>query len=236
MPDIEYKFALLIDSENASSQDIETVISKLSVLGNILIKRIYGDFTTQTSSSWKKAINEYSLTPIQQFSYTQGKNVTDSRMIIDAMDILYEKHVNAFCIMSSDSDFTGIAKRLKESGCFVCGAGKPTTPPSFINSCDRFFTVREKSKTNHKTKKKETKKDVQVSKEEVLDFVKFIISSFEEPGILLSLLMASIYRKYPSFESKDYGYKKPLDFIEDHDNMFKVVYNEDGSQTIYLKD
>ena len=236
MSNVEYNFALLIDSENASSQDIGDVISQLSVLGNIIIKRIYGDFTTQNSSSWKKAINDFSLTPVQQFSYTSGKNVTDSKMIIDAMDILYGGHVNAYCIMSSDSDFTGLAKRIKESGSFVCGAGKPSTPLSFVNSCDRFFTVREKIKTTKKTKKNEKKTELQKSKEDILEFMKFIISTFEEPGILLSRLMGSVYRKYPNFDSRLYGFKKPLDFIEDHKDIFRVRYNEDGSQTIFLKD
>jgi len=219
----ERRFALLVDSENASPSDIKELIEQLNVLGNILYKRVYGDFTSMQSSSWKQPINEFSLTPIQQFSYTNGKNATDSKMIIDAMDILYSGHVNAFCIMSSDSDFTSIAKRLKESGIFVCGAGKATTPQSFVTSCDRFFTLldgKEKkaklgSLSAEKSKQPEAQPD-EVKEEIVIQHIKRIFSSHDDPEILLSNLMNTIYRTFPNFESKDYGYKRPIDFFRKH--------------------
>lgn len=141
MEEKNYTIALLIDTENVSSKYISVLMKELIALGKVTYKRMYGDFTVQARSNWRELVNQYSITPVQQYSYTQGKNVTDSKMIIDAMDILYTGNVDAFCIMSSDSDFTGIAKRLKESNMFVIGAGESKTPASFINACDRFFKL-----------------------------------------------------------------------------------------------
>lgn len=141
MEEKNYTIALLIDTDNVSSKYISVLMKELIALGKVTYKRMYGDFTAQARSNWRELVNQYSITPVQQYSYTQGKNVTDSKMIIDAMDILYTGNVDAFCIMSSDSDFTGIAKRLKESNMFVIGAGESKTPASFINACDRFFKL-----------------------------------------------------------------------------------------------
>ena len=230
---MDYNFALLIDSENASPATFKQVIQQVNTLGNILVKRIYGDFTLASSSSWKSIINEFALSPIQQFSYTKGKNVTDSKMIIDAMDLLYGGHVNAFCIMSSDSDFTGIVKRLKEDGIFVVGAGKDTTPISFVNSCDRFITLKEQGK-------KKSKKSVTtvVNEEVIINTAKEVIRNSDENEILFSILMAAIYRTFPSFDSKDYGFKKPIDFFN---AINEFVINKDingkvGTEVISLNE
>lgn len=130
--------ALLIDAENISPKYIKTIIDEVSMYGTPAYKRIYGDWTAPDMVSWKKVLLEHNLTPIQQFSYTQGKNASDSAMIIDAMDILYTKNVDGFCIVSSDSDFTRLAARLRESRMFVIGMGESKTPTAFKSACDTF--------------------------------------------------------------------------------------------------
>lgn len=130
--------ALLIDAENVSPKYIKTIIDEVSMYGSPAIKRIYGDWTSPDMSSWKKALNEHNIQPVQQFSYTQGKNASDSALIIDAMDILYGKNVDGFCLVSSDSDFTRLAARLRESRMFVIGMGESKTPTAFKAACDTF--------------------------------------------------------------------------------------------------
>ncbi len=130
--------ALMIDAENVSPKYIKTIIDEVSMYGTPAYKRIYGDWTSPDMSSWKKVLLENSLTPIQQFSYTQGKNASDSAMIIDAMDVLYTKNVDGFCLVSSDSDFTRLASRLRESRMFVIGMGESKTPTAFKAACDTF--------------------------------------------------------------------------------------------------
>lgn len=130
--------ALLIDAENVSPKYIKIIIDEVSMHGTPAYKRIYGDWTSPEMSSWKKVLLEHNLTPTQQFSYTQGKNASDSAMIIDAMDILYTKNVDGFCLVSSDSDFTRLAARLRESRMFVIGMGESKTPMAFKSACDTF--------------------------------------------------------------------------------------------------
>lgn len=132
------KFALLIDADNTSFNYMSTIIKELTNEGIITIKRIYGDWTNPTLDGWKKVLLENSILPIQQYSYTTGKNATDSAMIIDAMDILYSGNVEGFCLVSSDSDFTRLAARLRESGMVVIGMGRKHTPKPFVVSCNQF--------------------------------------------------------------------------------------------------
>lgn len=130
--------ALLIDAENVSPKYIKVILDEVSMYGSPAYKRIYGDWTSVEMASWKKLLNEHNISPMQQFSYTQGKNASDSSMIIDAMDILYAKNVDGFCIVSSDSDFTRLASRLRESRMFVIGMGESKTPTAFKSACDTF--------------------------------------------------------------------------------------------------
>lgn len=131
--------ALLIDAENVSPKYIKVILSEVSMYGTPAYKRIYGDWTTNEMSSWKKVLSEHNIQPIQQFRYTQGKNASDSALIIDAMDILYAKNVDGFCLVSSDSDFTRLAARLRESRMFVIGMGESKTPTAFKSACDSFM-------------------------------------------------------------------------------------------------
>ena len=137
----EKRFALLIDADNVSAKYIKPIIDELSKYGTVTYKRIYGDWTLTLHAKWKDALLENSITPIQQFGYTQGKNATDSAMIIDAMDILYTRSVEGFCIVSSDSDFTRLASRIRESGLTVVGMGEKKTPVPFRKACDIFTTL-----------------------------------------------------------------------------------------------
>lgn len=134
----ELKLAVLIDAENIASKYIEVILSEANALGNIIYKRIYGNWTSHQMSSWKNLILDYSIQPIQQFNNTNGKNSSDSSLIIDAMDLLYLGRLDGFCIVSSDSDFTRLAARLRESGMFVLGMGEQKTPRSFISACNKF--------------------------------------------------------------------------------------------------
>ena len=136
--DKEMKLAVLIDAENVASKYIGVILSEANVLGNVIYRRIYGNWTTPQMGAWREAILEHSIQPIQQYSNTSGKNATDSALIIDAMDLLYLGRLNGFCIVSSDSDFTRLASRLRESEMFVLGMGEQKTPRSFISACNKF--------------------------------------------------------------------------------------------------
>lgn len=152
----KFNIAVLIDGDNAQPKLIKEIIEEVSVYGKATIRRVYGDWTNPQMNSWKEKINQYSISPIQKFSYTSGKNSTDSSLIIDAMDILYAGNMEGFCIVSSDSDYTGLAKRIREEGLFVMGIGKRTTPIAFVNSCE-IFTFTENLIIEENTTLKEEK-------------------------------------------------------------------------------
>lgn len=151
------RFAILIDADNISAKYIQYILDEISNHGVATYKRIYGDWTKPTSASWKDVLLENSITPIQQYGYTTGKNATDSAMIIDAMDILYSKNVDGFCIASSDSDFTKLSSRLRESAMFVIGMGERKTPKPFIASCNQFKYLDVLAEVAKKTKEEEQK-------------------------------------------------------------------------------
>lgn len=163
MSDNKFNIAVLIDGDNAQAKLIKEIIEEVSIYGKATIRRIYGDWTTPQMNSWKEIINQYSINPIQKFSYTTGKNSTDSSLIIDAMDVLHAGNIDGFCIVSSDSDYTGLAKRIREEGLFVMGIGRRNTPIAFVNSCEIFtFTenltsevVTEAIESEEETKSKE---------------------------------------------------------------------------------
>jgi uncharacterized LabA/DUF88 family protein len=135
------RLAVLIDAENAIARLIEPLLNEVAKYGTANVKRIYGDWTTPNLSSWKSSLNKFAIQPIQQFRYTSGKNASDSALIIDAMDLLHSGNVDGFCIVSSDSDFTRLASRIRESGLRVYGFGEKKTPEPFVRACDRFIYV-----------------------------------------------------------------------------------------------
>ncbi len=131
--------AVLIDADNAQASVIEGLLAEIARFGEASVRRIYGDFTSPNSAQWKKVLNQFAIKPIQQFAYTTGKNATDSTMIIDAMDLLYTRRFDGFCLVSSDSDFTGLALRIREEGLSVFGFGEEKTPDAFRNACHKFI-------------------------------------------------------------------------------------------------
>lgn len=160
-----FNIAVLIDGDNAQAKIIKEIIEEVSKYGKVTIRRIYGDWTTPQMNSWKDILNNYSISPIQKFNYTTGKNSTDSSLIIDAMDILHGSSVQGFCIVSSDSDYTGLAKRIREEGLFVMGIGRKSTPIAFVNSCEIFtFTENLYPENEIDTTKKEKVKEKAESK------------------------------------------------------------------------
>lgn len=252
MENNNYTIALLIDTENVSGKYLAALKEELNVLGKVTYFRMYGDFTSQSSQSWKGLVNDYAITPIQQYHYTTGKNASDSRLIIDAMDILYSENVDAFCIMSSDSDYTGLVKRLKESNIFVIGAGERKTAPSFVKACDRFFYLEEllekenggkvlkakkkKKKTTKNAKRKEVEEettlDVLLPKEEVVEFAIKILENNNGP-YPLSQLMQKIYQNFPDFNFKNYHVRKAQDFF--NDDKFLISKGKSTELLIELK-
>lgn len=197
------RFALLIDADNVSAKYIKPIMAELSKYGTITYKRIYGDWTLSLHAKWKDALLENSITPIQQFSYTYGKNSTDSAMIIDAMDILYTGQVEGFCIVSSDSDFTRLASRLRESGRTVIGMGEKKTPAPFRKACD-IFTVLEllvKAERNEKTS------GPVMGKAEVEQAVVDIVVDNQNNGKATGLgeIGSRLQKRYPDFDVRNYG-------------------------------
>ena len=207
-------FAVLIDGDNIPSAHVKEMMAEIAKYGNPTIKRIYGDWTKPHLSKWKNLLLENAITPIQQYGYTTGKNATDSAMIIDAMDILYSGKVNGFCLVSSDSDFTRLATRLREAGMQVLGIGERKTPNPFIVACDKFIYV-EILKSQHDEKETESEKQSstgsidKITRKEI-DLIRTSISdlSDEDGWTYLGDLGNLIQKKQPNFDSRNYGFEK----------------------------
>ncbi len=210
--------AVLIDADNIPSRQIKEMMQEIAKYGNPTIKRIYGDWTSPYLGKWKRLLLENAITPIQQYGYTVGKNATDSAMIIDAMDILYSGKVTGFCIVSSDSDFTRLATRLREAGMQVIGIGEKKTPNPFIVSCDKFIYLEilggdeeDDETAGPKTQKKSTKKrapDKITAKEEKL-IISTIEDLAEEDGwAFLGDVGSLLLKKQPNFDPRNYGFQK----------------------------
>lgn len=229
------QFALLIDGDNAQASLIPEILKSLSKYGDPIIRRMYGDWTKQQMSSWKSLSNTYSIQPVQQFSYTTGKNSTDSALIIDAMDILYTTDVTGFCIVSSDSDYTRLATRIRENNLFVLGIGRKTTPVSFKNACNEFiFTESLKTPKKAKKKKKKTKMSQQLQNmskadRKILTLLQkaFDISAKTQGWVHLGALGKSINEVNPKFSYKDQGYSRLSTLLEAYPKFVEV--RKDGT-------
>ncbi len=210
--------AVLIDGDNIPSNYVKEMMEEIAKYGNPTIKRIYGDWTNPSLSKWKNVLLENAITPIQQYAYTQGKNATDSAMIIDAMDILYSEKVQGFCLVSSDSDFTKLATRLREAGKVVYGIGEKKTPNPFIVACDKFIYIEilhkeEESPTGAKSAQKAnfdkiTAKDI-----------RFIASTIEDVAdddgwAFLGDVGGLLVKKQPNFDARNYGFQKLTPLIK----------------------
>lgn len=237
MSETKFNIAVLIDGDNAQAKLIKEFLEEVSKYGKATVRRIYGDWTVQNMNSWKDTVNQHSINPIQKFSYTTGKNSTDSALIIDAMDILHSKIVDGFCIISSDSDYTGLAKRIREEGLFVMGIGRKGTPIAFVNSCE-VFTFSEnlipppppatealpKKHAGKKGQKTTLKKSFPAIDMNTIDKA-FEISTNEDTGTDISKVGLSLRKIDPSFDPRTYGFKTLTQLFESLDK-YVVLKNE----------
>lgn len=214
----EKRFSLLIDSDNISAEYVKKILDELTKYGIVTIKRCYGDWTSSNSNKWKNVLLSNSIQPMQQFAYTSGKNATDSFMIIDAMDILYSDNVEGFCLVTSDSDFTRLAARLREAGKTVIGMGETKTPDAFVSACDRFIylnNITGKKKDKGEKEKARPMKQIEEAILEILDENEDAGKSMTDIGEVGSRLQ----KKYPEFDVRNYGYSKFSTFCE---NLKKI--------------
>lgn len=218
----DLRLAVLIDADNIPYRSVKGIMEEVTKYGNPTFKRIYGDWTNPHLIGWKKVLLENAITPFQQYSYTSGKNSTDSAMIIDAMDILYTGRVDGFCLITSDSDFTRLATRLREAGMKVFGLGEKKTPEAFRSACDKFIYIeilspKEKPVFSSKTKSK-------VSKKEAISKIDKNLNNLVASGIndiadengwaYLGELGNHLIRRQPDFDPRNYGFNKLMELIK----------------------
>ncbi len=214
------RIAILVDGDNARAKLMKPILEEVSKYGKVTIRRIYGDWTLPYMNMWKDTLNDLSFNPIQKFSYTTGKNSTDTSLIIDAMDILHDKIVDGFCIVSSDSDYTGLAKRIREEGIFVMGIGEKKTPNAFVQSCE-IFTYCENimpdiEKEKHQGKNAQTKvKKTQLQTVD-LDLINkaYEMSLSEGSETHISHVGSNLRKINPSFDPRAYGFKNLTQLFE----------------------
>lgn len=246
----EKRFAVLIDADNVSAKYIKYILDEIANYGVATYKRIYGDWTKPSAVSWKDVLLENSVTPVQQYGYTVGKNATDSAMIIDAMDILYSGNVEGFCIVSSDSDFTKLASRLRESGMLVVGMGERKTPKPFIAACNQFkyldvLAEAEKSiefvsKQDETKIKEETKSISEIKKENTdLDNIKAAIlkmmNEVDEADQRMNMgeLGSRLVKRYPDFDVRNYGDTKLSKFLRKFD-FLEIKSDGKGGSSMWV--
>lgn len=237
------KIALLIDGDNAQPSLISQILAETGKYGSVTIRRIYGDWTKANMSGWKDTLNNYAIQPIQQFRYTIGKNATDSAMIIDAMDILHGGMVEGFCIVSSDSDYTRLATRIRETGIFVMGIGKSTTPKAFVNACNVFIYTENlvtETKSVEKKQKEKTLKDrpkVVEKNDPIQLLTKAIEMAMQEDG-WANLATAGFYLHQldPGFDPRSYGHKQLSSLFKSFPEKFELKFQSDaGITTIFVR-
>jgi uncharacterized LabA/DUF88 family protein len=237
----DIKIAVLIDADNVPSGQVKEMMEEIAKYGNPTIKRIYGDWTKPQLVKWKNVLLENAINPMQQYGYTSGKNATDSAMIIDAMDILYSEKVNGFCIVSSDSDFTKLATRLREAGMLVIGIGEKKTPDPFIVACDKFIylEILQKPEEEAPDQNNKTTPSPQVDKisPKVIRLISSTISDLAEDDgwAFLGDVGNLLQKKQPNFDARNYGFQKLTPLIksisafeieqrENQKGRFKLIY------------
>jgi uncharacterized LabA/DUF88 family protein len=237
------KIAVLIDADNVSDKYIKYIFDEISNHGTPTFKRIYGDWTTPQLASWKKVLLNYSITPIQQYSYTTGKNSTDSALIIDAMDILYSDNVDGFCIVSSDSDFTRLAARLREDGMYVIGMGEKKTPTPFIAACEKFKYLEvlaaptaAPTQDNAKKEGPTPTQDGMASINELIETIKVIVTetSDDDGWAFLGEVGKRLNKRYPDFDTRNYGHTKLTPLISSL-KQFEIQSRKSSRPHITLK-
>jgi len=239
----DLRLAVLIDADNIPHRLIGGILEEIAKYGVPTFKRIYGDWTKPHVSNWKGVLLDHAITPVQQYSYTTGKNSTDSAMIIDAMDILYTGRVDGFCLVSSDSDFTRLATRLREAGMKVFGMGEQKTPSAFRASCDKFIYIEILSKEEEEVSPKEIKREEAPKKEKVIrkpdaSLIKLLTTSVndiadENGWAFLGELGNLLLKKRPDFDARNYGFEKLLPLIRSLRN-FEIDERETTRKNIKL--
>jgi hypothetical protein len=243
----DLRLAVLIDADNIPYSNVKGMLEEIAKYGTPTFKRIYGDWTKPTVSGWKSVLLQNAITPVQQYSYTQGKNATDSAMIIDAMDILYSGKIDGFCLVSSDSDFTRLATRLREAGMKVIGIGERKTPKPFIVACDKFIyieiinsaigaqeplTLKKKrgQPVRSKQKTEETEQQIQIRKTKNLISSSITDLADENGWAYLGDVGSLILKKEPDFDPRNFGFAKLTPLIRSFD--FEIDERDSGLNNI----
>jgi uncharacterized LabA/DUF88 family protein len=235
------RLAVLIDADNAQPAISERLLSEISKYGIASVKRIYGDWTTPTLSGWKAVLLEHSIHPIQQFRYSVGKNATDSAMIIDAMDLLYTKRFDGFCLVSSDSDFTRLASRIREEGLLVYGFGEMKTPKAFVSACTKFiFTEVLRFQEDVGVTVKPTTANKLKGDTKLVTLLRSALEAASDDSgwAQLGVVGQNIVKQAPEFDPRNYGFRK-LGELAIATNLFEVderVSRDGHSRTIFIRD
>jgi hypothetical protein len=236
------RIAILIDGDNAQSSLLPQMLVETGRHGQVTVRRIYGDWTTNSMNSWKDTLNYHAFQPIQQFRYTIGKNATDSAMIIDAMDILHAGVVDGFCLVSSDSDYTRLATRIRETGIFVMGIGEKKTPKAFVNACDLFVytenLVEEKKATQQRRSPSRAKKSKAEEEKEEPDPMPVLSQAFEmavgqDGWARLDVMGNAIYQVDPGFDPRTYGHKQLSRMLNKLKDKFEMRTQDIEGQNIF---
>ena len=233
----ENRIAILIDGDNAQASLIEQIVVESSRYGNATIRRIYGDWTSTSMKSWKDTLNSYAFQPFQQFSYSVGKNATDSAMIIDAMDILHANQVDGFCLVSSDSDYTRLATRLRESGKLVVGIGKNLPPRAFVSACDVFIYTENLEQRERQKRQAAAKQKMSKEEQSLIDNIEDAIETAgtdDEGWARLSEVGTALRRIDPGFDPRSYGAKQLASVIRNRKNYFEIK-KLTGKSTIVVR-
>jgi hypothetical protein len=252
----ELKLAVLIDADNVPYSNVKGMMEEITKYGTPTTKRIYADWTKPNANGWKSVLLEHAITPIQQYSYTVGKNSSDSAMIIDAMDLLYSDKVDGFCIVSSDSDFTRLAIRLRESGMKVIGIGEKKTPNSFIVACDRFIYIevldgaikKKKTKTvastpvtDTKETKKTTEKEATIKIDnQTIELIEDTIDAIgdDDGWAFLGDVGNLIVKKKPEFDPRSYGFSKLTPMLKSLTDILEIDERDSdkkGIKHVYVR-
>ena len=244
--DNQDKIAVLIDGENISSRYIKLIIDEITAIGVPTYKRVYGDYTNPSVNAWQDELRSYALTPVFQFNYTKGKNASDSAIIIDAMDILYSGNVDGFCLVTSDSDFTKLALRLREAGMKVIGMGEQKTPTSLVSACETFkfldllynedASTDDDSESDDGAKGKADKKAMPSKKQLRREIISIIDTKGDEDGWIDHSVIGSLLgQRYPGFDPRNYKYKKLSSLIESYGCFETKKESKKGSTNVYFR-
>jgi hypothetical protein len=225
--DIDRRVAILIDGDNAQASLIEQILVEAGKFGNATIRRVYGDWTTPNMNSWKDILNIHAFQPIQQFRYSVGKNATDSAMIIDAMDILHSDQVEGFCLVSSDSDYTRLATRIRESGLLVVGIGKKNTPRAFVSACNVFIYTENLKRKSQSTGGNGRRKTSHLSDQErelveMVSQAMDMVGSDDDGWTRLSEVGTALRRIDPGFDPRTFGHRQLSQLVKGHGREFEM--------------